>query len=130
MIHTLTDERITKVYKNSNFNKSATARALGISSSYLYKLIETREDLTTMMYDAQEERLDNAEEALAKLVDLDNFQAIKFTLETKGRRRGYGKSIELTGSTEKPLALITSEMTPEEASRAYMDTIKPNVDDL
>lgn len=130
MAHPLTDERITKVFKASNFNKSATARTLNISNTRLNYLIAQRDELGRMMYDAQEERLDKAEEALANLIELDNFQAIKFMLETKGRSRGYGKSLELTGNADKPLTLITSKMSAEDASRAYLDTINPNVDGL
>lgn len=130
MRHQPTNEQIIKAYKAAGFHKGNTAEALGISRSWLYTLIDTREELGQMVFDAEEQKLDNAEKVLEKLVEGDNFQAVKFTLETRGRKRGYGNSLELTGDATKPITLVTSEMSPEAAARAYLDTIKPDVDDL
>ena len=130
MRHQPTNEQIIKAYKAAGFHKGNTAEALGISRSFLYTLIDTREELGQMVFDAEEQKLDNAVKVLEKLVEHDNFQAVKFTLETRGRKRGYGNSLELTGDATKPITLVTSEMSPEAAARAYLDTIKPDVDDL
>lgn len=124
------NEQVIKVYKAAGFHKGKTAKALGISRSSLYRLLTTREELAKMVHDAEEEKLDNAEKVLGELVEDKNFQAVKFILETKGRKRGYGSSLELTGDASKPITLITSRMSPEDAERAYRDTIRPDVDDL
>lgn len=124
------NETIIEAFRQCKFHKGETAELLGISRQWLYKLIDQQDELKEEIEAAQEFVLDKAEKALEELVEAKNFQAIKFTLETRGKKRGYGNSLELTGDATKPITLVTSEMSPEAAARAYLDTIKPDVDDL
>lgn len=126
----LKNQTIAKAYSQSNAKLGETAALLGVSRKWLFSRIKRDEDLQAMMEDAIELILDRAENALERLVEQGDVRAIKFTLETKGRKRGYGSALELLGNISKPITLVTSAMTPEEASRAYRDTFKPDLDCL
>ena len=91
-----TNEQIVEMYKSQNFNKSATVRKLGMCIQNLYRLMSNDPELKAMLKAAEEERLDIAEDVLFQLIKEKNFQAVKFFLETKGRKRGYANKIEVT----------------------------------
>ena len=82
---------IIKAYKIARFNKTKTAQMLGVARSTLYEKIKHSKELQQDIADAEETRLDNAEEALNALVEDNHYNAVRFLLETKGSSRGYGK---------------------------------------
>ena len=92
--------QIVEAYTNADFNKSKTARDLGIKYSALLYLIKNDPDLKSMMHEALETRVDLAEKGLQELIAENNFPAIKFFLENKGRDRGYGNRIEVQSADE------------------------------
>lgn len=126
----ITPEQIVKTYINCRCNKTATAEALGMSRQNLYFKIDGNEELKKMIASAQESLIDKAEDKLQELVEKGDFQAVKFYLERIGRKRGYGNTLEITGDKNKPLHLIKSEMSVEEAAQVYADTLKEDEDDL
>lgn len=93
--HKFKTETVLKVLKEMNFVKSRAAKKLGMSNQNMHYLIKNRQDLREAIEVAKEDRLDIAESALFELVESKNFPAIRFTLETLGRHRGYGAKIEV-----------------------------------
>ena len=104
-----TNKQILKAYKSERFNKTKTARRLGISNQHLYRLISKDPKLKKMLIQAEEERLDTAEDVLLKMIEGENFQAVKFFLETKGRDRGYGNKVEVSRVDESTAILRALE---------------------
>jgi hypothetical protein len=119
----LGDEKIAKVYAGCRGSLTKTAANLDTSRTTLYARMQNSPDLKRLMAEQLESRLDLAEDSLMTLVKKKDFQATKFYLETIGKKRGYGKSVEITGNEKKPLRTITTEMTVEQAAEAYAATI-------
>ena len=105
-----TNKQIVKAYKSVNFNKTKTAKKLGMCTQNLYFLLKNDPKLKEMFKQAEEERIDIAEDVLLQLIrDDKNFQAVKFFLETKGRKRGYGNKVEVTHVDESTAILRALE---------------------
>ena len=119
----ISDNVIMETYKNSNFNKSETAITLGMSRSTLNIRINDSAELQDMIIDAREEVLDIAESGLLMHVKKGNLNAIKFLLERQGRTRGYGMNVEINNKSTLEALDINEDMTIEEASRMYQDTL-------
>lgn len=110
MAKRFTNDQVITFYKAANYNKSKTADLMKINRSTLHRhYINTSEHLRDMMKDAEESRLDFAEQILNELVTDKNFYAIKFILETKGRERGYGAKIAITHDNLQPQILNALE---------------------
>ena len=90
-----TNRQITQAYINAKFDKKETAKLLGISHQHIYGLLNTREGLKDMFTEAEEMRIDAAEVVLQDLIINKDFRAVKFFLETKGSKRGFGRKIEV-----------------------------------
>lgn len=93
--HVVTNKQIVAVYIQTNFSKTKTAEQLGMTWATLYQRIERSPELKAMITEAEEMRIDIAEETLHELINFKDFRAVKFFLETKGRKRGYGQKIEI-----------------------------------
>lgn len=119
----ISDTVIMETYKAANFNKSETARTLGMSRSTLNIRINDSVELQDMLIDAREEVLDIAESGLLAHVRKGNLNAIKFLLERQGRTRGYGMNVEINNKSSLEALDIGEEMTIEEASKMYADTL-------
>jgi len=104
------------------------AKELNRSRTWISKKVNTEGHLSTAYLEGREMRVDNAETKLDKLIEDGDVNAIKFTLGTLGRRRGYGKSIEITGDANKPVAVIAKEMSAEEAAKLYQETLKSELE--
>lgn len=99
-----TNEQVTKFYVASNFNKVRTAQMMGITRKELTEdYLDIDPELKDMFIDAEEARVDAAEDALLELAKeggSQNFAAIKFLLETKGASRGYANKAEVVHTTQ------------------------------
>lgn len=84
---------------------AAAARALGVHRSTLYAWADEHDEIREAIDDARETTLDEAEAGLAAFVlgtvkgqtTRERLDAIKYTLRTLGRSRGYGDHLELEG---------------------------------
>ena len=84
---------------------AVAARALGIHRSTLHEYVQRYPEVATAYDDATETTLDACEEGLAQFVlgqvqgqtTRERLDAIKYTLRTKGRARGYGDRIDIDG---------------------------------
>lgn len=94
-------KQIVAAYIKNNFEKKATAIFLEVPYNWLCKKMENDEDLKEAIESAQEMRLDVAETKLDFLVNVGYFPAIKFLLDRKGRKRGYGEKIEIDDKSKK-----------------------------
>lgn len=90
-----TNKQIIEVYIKCNFNKVKLAEALDLGYSMLNKRITTDPKLKAMFEEAEEMRIDMAEGVLNELVQFRDVKAVKFFLERKARKRGYGQKIEI-----------------------------------
>ena len=122
------DEKILDAIVNNGYNLTYAAKELNRSRTWISKKVNTEGHLSTAYLEGREMRVDNAETKLDKLIEDGDVNAIKFTLGTLGRRRGYGKSIEITGDANKPVAVIAKEMSAEEAAKLYQETLKSELE--
>ena len=125
-INHLPSETIGEVLKRFNYNLTAAANHLKVTRETITFRINKCEVLQKIVQSGKDEILDVAESELQKLVDAGDFKAIKFTLETIGKQRGYGKSVELTGNSQKPIGIINGTLNYQAAEKLYRATINAN----
>ncbi|NYT46372.1 MAG: hypothetical protein H0A75_00240 [Candidatus Methanofishera endochildressiae] len=113
-------ETIMRALKKTGYNQTYAAKELGKSRSWLKVKLSEDTQLRQMFDDARELVLDKAESQLEILVEKGDFNAIKFALSTRGRGRGFGTSIEVTGDSAKPIK-IKATMSVEESARLYAE---------
>ena len=90
-----TNNQIVAAYVKNNFSKTNAAIELKTSLQNLIKTIKNRPDLQEMITTAEEMRIDIAEEKLQQMISFGDFRAVKFFLERKGIKKGYGAKLEL-----------------------------------
>lgn len=84
---------------------AVAARALGIHRSTLHEYVNRYPEVAAAYDDATETTLDVCEHGLAQFAQghvqgqttRERLDAIKYTLRTKGRARGYGDRLDTTG---------------------------------
>ncbi|MFH5805429.1 helix-turn-helix domain-containing protein [Alienimonas sp. DA493] len=117
------------------------AEALGCSRSTVYEYLNRYPELRAVYDDCNEASLDVAESGLAAFINgalpggdgepqaVDprlRLDAIKFYLRTKGKARGYGDALELSGAVG--LAKLSDAELAEHAAR--LGVRRPSTDDL
>ena len=114
-----TNHQIIDALVRTNFVKQKACKLLGMSKQALYYRLERDETLQRQLALALDDRLDIAEGELMKLVKGGNFQAIKFFLETIGRKRGYGQKVEVAhtkGNSQEILEALMRKYAKEEST--------------
>jgi predicted transcriptional regulator len=108
-------EYIDAIKKSYGF-QAKVAEILGVSRSAVCQRINSNSEFLELCNDIKEELLDRAELKLHSLVDLNDFRAIKFFLNCKGKHRGYVERREnaLTDQDGEPLTINIS-LTPAES---------------
>ena len=96
----VTIKQIKAAMKASYGKPTYAASQLGITYSALYERIQRSKDLQRYIEGLEEYNLDFTEIALMKGIKKGDAQLIKFHLNTKGRKRGYGEKTELELSGE------------------------------
>lgn len=96
-------ERFLKAYEANLGNVSDAARKAGIERTTFYKWREVDKDFKAKCESVIETQKDFAESMLLKLMREGDSGAVRFYLSTKGRDRGYGDKIEVTGAEGKDL---------------------------
>lgn len=93
---------------------SVAAKNLGISDTALYRRIQRNKSLQNVKWEAREGVVDMAEAKLFKLINGDDFRAIKYTLSTLGKSRGYVERVESQDLTpQKKQVFIIGEQVIE-----------------
>lgn len=90
------------------------AAALGCSARWIYKRLEASPILAELRSDLEEGNLDAAEVQLQGRIRAGDLQAIKFYLDRKGRRRGYGEKVQVDQKTEITVELPEAFRRPPE----------------
>ena len=104
------------------------AKSLGVTERTIHRKLEEYEELRLVLRELREAECDTCELYLAKIIrsegHRDQFKAIKWFLETHGRRRGWGQPARLevaaveSFSVEDALASL-EEKSPAELSKTY-----------
>jgi hypothetical protein len=124
----ISDKQIMNAIVKHKYNLTHAAKELGRCRTWISKKVNNKGHLSELYQEGREIRVDNAENMLDKLIEDGDVNAVRFTLSTLGKRRGYGKSIEITGDASKPITLIAKEMSPEEAAKLYQETLKSELE--
>lgn len=96
-------EAFLSAYIASLGSVTASAKKAGIERSTYYFWCNTDPEFKQACEDAIEIQKDFAESQLMKLIRDGDAGSIKFYLQTKGRDRGYGDKVEVTGANGKDL---------------------------
>lgn len=83
-------EDLVRILQECKGNISESAKMFGVPSALLRKLIYSDQEILTVMQEARERAVDEAERMLQLLVENGNAHATIFTLKTLGADRGYG----------------------------------------
>jgi hypothetical protein len=93
---------------------SYAVKAVGINRSTHYRWMKEDEVYKAAVEDITEVTLDYVEQKLIDQIDDDHPASIMFYLKSKGKKRGYGQSVELTGDAEKPIQWIEQKTYDED----------------
>lgn len=96
-------ETFLKAYEANLGNVSDAARKAGIERTTYYKWIEADKEFKDKCDTVIETQKDFAESMLMRLIRDGDSGAVRFYLSTKGRDRGYGDRVEVTGAEGKDL---------------------------
>lgn len=108
------NERIISLLESFDGNISAAAKAIKCSRNYLSDEIMRDPELKSALEQIRERAIDEAEARLRELVNdrknKQQFNAIKYYLDSMGRERGWGKAsdsrVELTGKDGGPISSV------------------------
>lgn len=108
------NERIISLLESFDGNISAAAKAIKCSRNYLGDEIMRDPELKSALEQIRERAIDEAEARLRELVNdrknKQQFNAIKYYLDSMGRERGWGKAsdsrVELTGKDGGPISSV------------------------
>jgi hypothetical protein len=88
----LTEKQIIKALDSSLGNQSKAAKLLKVGRSAITERIKKSITIRDALNDIREGVIDTAEDSLFRLTNDGHFQAIKFLLERKGKRRGWSEA--------------------------------------
>lgn len=102
-----TKSTIKSALEKARGNISLAAEVLGVTRQTIYTYMQRYPDLVAVRADAENYVLDIAEAHLEKAILGGDMDAVKFLLRTKGRRRGYMTSGEIShrGDADAPIAI-------------------------
>lgn len=110
----LSEKAIAAALKAALGNISQAARSLSVERSGLHDRIAKSETLKTILHDAREGMVDNAESALHRAVTQGEGWAVCFTLKTQGKARGYVERQEIQQEGRVQVTLNPGELTDEQ----------------
>jgi len=110
-----TDEAIIQALDMARGFISIAARSLGCSQNTIRERIRTSKAVAEAYEDINESNVDLSESKLLLAIDRGDVGAIKFHLEHKGQKRGYGDRHELEIKT--PGAAILEQVTVADIDR-------------
>lgn len=100
---------VLKALKNTMGNVSLSCEKVGISRFAFYKWRDEDLEFNREVEEINERTLDFVESKLMQGIQDGNARMIIFFLSTKGRKRGYGQTKELTEKETGVLLNITSD---------------------
>jgi hypothetical protein len=96
------------------------AKELGITRQAVHQRLKNSATIRAAVAEIEEETLDIGEGHLIKLVRNGDKEMVKYYLDRKGRRRGYGNSVNVGLDEAQAEALIASLGGNVEAYRAAL----------
>jgi hypothetical protein len=107
---------------SSGGNVSATARRFGVQRASVQDFIAKHPNLQTILADARESLLDEAESSLMKAIKDGEGWAVCFCLKTQGKKRGYVERLEHRHGGDAEAPPIKNDyretLTPEDVRSA------------
>lgn len=108
----LTVETVREALRAGAGIRAYAAEKLGVHRSTICRFVADHPELEREIEEITDTLVDRTEAKLIRLIEKEEFPAIKFYLEQKGRRAGYGRKVELTGKDGGPIRLRDmSELT-------------------
>lgn len=95
--------RLLKALDNSSGIVLTACKACKVSRSQHYKWMHNDTKYEEAVIEIQDQGIDEAESMLKTMIQEGNTAAVIFFLKTKGKGRGYGSSVEVTGDAKKPI---------------------------
>lgn len=117
----ISDERVADAFLKCGFNKTKTARLLGLSRSTFLRIVDGREHLQEMMWDVEQGQIEHVKDKLMDKINDGDIKAIIFYLER--RCPDYQKTVEVTGTVKTISRVITTEMGDQEAAQVYKELL-------
>lgn len=99
----LPDSFLLKALELTGGNKSRAAKLIGVGRDIFYARARENPEFQEKIDMIKNEKLDFAEDKAWEHIVQGNPGMIQFYLARMGRSRGWGNSVELTGSKEKPV---------------------------
>ena len=117
----ISDERVADAFLKCGFNKTKTARLLGISRSTFLRIVDERAHLQEMMWDVEQSQIEHVKDKLMDKINEGDIKAIIFYLER--RSPDFQKTVAVTGTVKTISRVITTEMGDQEAAQVYKDIL-------
>lgn len=114
----LTKAIVLKAVSGSHGVMSTIAKRLGVGWGTAQKYVQKWEETRSALDDELQGILDLTEVALYKEIKKGDMQGIKYMLQTKGAKRGYGNTLSINGGvnsdgTVEPLKIIVENIVVE-----------------
>lgn len=93
-------ERLLKAFIECRGIVGCASKKVGVSRQSFNYWMRNDEDFARQVEEIQEEQIDFVENQLLKGVEKGNDKLIQFYLRTKGKKRGYGESQDITTKGE------------------------------
>jgi len=123
----LDDKQIAEAILAGKGIVSEAARILDCHRTSLYDHIKANPELQAVLDEAREVTLDVAENHLMKLIESDNYNAIRFYLATIGKKRGFVESTEVITKNTEDSGMDLSLLTEEELDKLNELTDKATI---
>ena len=94
-------DKIKKALTDANGFVSVAAKNLNCDTKTIYNYMNRYPELKELLSEIRNKTLDYAESKLLQHIENDNFNALKFFLETQGKQRGYTVRTENVVTTNK-----------------------------
>jgi Bacterial regulatory protein, Fis family len=128
-----TTEQIIEVLEACGGIVVYAAQRLGVHRNTLHNWIKDEPELKQAQEGTEETLLDIGEANLVKALKAGDWEATRFYLTTKGRKRGYGIRAEISGENGGPIRTAAeppidfSKLTTEEIEQYVRITEKASV---
>lgn len=117
---TVTDFQLADALKKAGGIKSDAAKLVKLTRQTVQERVEKTPMLQEAVRQAEEELLDIAESQLKKSVRRGDKDMVRFQLQQKGRKRGYGNSVQVGIDDAQASAIVAGLGGDPEAYRAAL----------
>ncbi len=102
----VTKKRLLNAITGSYGNITVIAKKLGCQRAAVYEFLKKDEEVKTAVEQERERIVDLAENKLVDRLNKGDTTLIVMTLKTLGKNRGYGESIEHTGTINQKIVFV------------------------